>query len=177
MRGLAPLMSSARTGEGSDHWCTPPEVLGLVREMGPIDLDPCSNPNSVVGASRSFDGVEWDGLVESWCDRVDTLGIYRGIVFVNPPYSAMSAWATKMRMEALLGSPIIALIPARTDTKAWRVLMECADAVAYWRGRIRFIVGGVQGGPAPFPSAVVGLNVSQRRMRRVFGDVAEVMVP
>jgi hypothetical protein len=177
VKGAAQLMSSARTGTGSDHWCTPPEVVALVSDLGPIELDPCSNEHSIVGASRSFDGVEWDGLAESWVDRVGSFVSRRGLVYVNPPYSAMFDWAVKMRQEAFAGSPIVALIPARTDTRAWKVLGECADAIGLWRGRLKFLVDGVQGGTAPFPSALVGINVSQRRFRQVFSETCQVVIP
>lgn len=65
----------------SVHWCTEDRIVGFVREFfgGPPDLDPCSNPNSRVGAA-----AEWtlenghDGLQEPWLPHKN--------VYVNPPF-------------------------------------------------------------------------------------------
>jgi site-specific DNA-methyltransferase (adenine-specific) len=132
-------MSSARTGVGRDDWCTPECVLERVRKVGRIELDPCDNAQSIVGAASSWmgSGLEW-----TW----------RGLAFCNPPYSTLRRWLAKCAEEARGGVEIIALVPARTDTRAWHESATTARAVCFWRGRITF-VGAPH--PAPFPSAVL----------------------
>src|SRR6266545_925179 len=125
---LAPLLSSAHA-----DWCTPDPVLELVRLLGPIGLDPCSNERSIVGAR-----VEWtahdDGLARSWAGF--------GLVYVNPPYGrkTIAAWAAKCHAQGRRAE-VVALLPARTDTRWWQ--MFCAppgaQAVCFLAGRIRFL--------------------------------------
>lgn len=172
-------MSSARVkgSSSSDDWNTPPDVLALVQQIGRIDYDPCSNETSLLACGYRSTGKHVggeDGLDGNWSDRVR----FGGLVFVNPPYSKLLLWADKCVMEAERGTPIVMLIPARTDTRAWHRLSPAADAIALWKGRMRFWVDGAPAdAPAPFPSALPAFGVSQRRMKRVFSAYAEVMVP
>lgn len=179
-------MSSARTGTGRDDWNTPPEVLELVRQLGRIDLDPCSNGNSLVEAASVLDGAgQGDGLRAAWGEYVSA----GGLVFVNPPYSKAATWAAKMVEQAECGVPIVALVAARTDTRYWQAMHRAADAIGLWRRRMRFWLDGEPAtvwskklkrhipASATFPSALLGFNVSQRRFRAVFAGVAEVVIP
>jgi hypothetical protein len=77
---------------GRNEWYTPRWLVDLViRVLGRIDLDPCSNsrtqPN--VPARRHFT-VHEDGLSREWSGRV----------FMNPPHGAqLSAWIRKLKSE------------------------------------------------------------------------------
>lgn len=71
---------------------------------------------------------------------------------MNCPYGrALPVWANKIVDEAARGCEIIALVPARTDTRWWQLLHGVASSTLLWRGRIKF--RGATAG-APFPSAV-----------------------
>lgn len=135
---LAPALRSSN----SDDWCTPREVIDRVLCVGPIALDPCSNEQSIVPAEQRI-CLPQNGLTAPW--RVD------GIVYVNPPYSRLQQRAWLHRCSTHPGEAI-ALIPARTDTAAWHDYASTADAICFWRGRLRFL-----GAPAsaPFPSALL----------------------
>ncbi len=176
MKGASPLMSSARNGVGRDDWGTPVEVLDCVRRVAPIVLDPCSGPNSVLRAPVSWDGssIKVDGLRRNWSTPFRDAD---GLAFINYPYSAANAWAEKIADEAGHRVPMIVLCPARTDTRAWRAMVAHADAIAFWRGRIRFLVDGEPGGTAPFPSALLAFNLSHRRLRAAFDGVCDVVIP
>lgn len=160
---LAPLMSS-----DSPDWNTPREIIEPTRRLfdGSIDLDPCSNPGSIVDAT-----VEWygdtpsdDGLALSW-----DLGLKRETrVYVNPPYGrVIGAWTRKCAAEGFAGgAEIVALLPARVDTGWWFDDVLTADAVLLWRGRLKFL-----GAPsaAPFPSAVAYWGPAPDIFAREFG--------
>jgi hypothetical protein len=60
-------------------------------------------------------------------------------------------WLSKAREAALAGATVVALIPARTDTKWWHGIVTAASEIRYLPGRWRF--GGCKHS-APFPSAV-----------------------
>lgn len=123
MSRLAVHHSSAR-----GDWLTPPEILDRVARLGPVGLDPCSNPDALVrGVSRP----DAEHLLSGGLD-VDWSG--RGLVFLNPPYGrGLEAWIRKMD-EA---DEVVALLPARPDA-AWFDGVWESDVVAFLRGRLRF---------------------------------------
>lgn len=140
---LAATMSSDR-----QDWNTPPEVLQLLHQGWPdgVDLDPCSNANSIVEARRAFT-IEDDGLAQPW--QVPACGL----VYVNPPYGRpLAAWAQKIQAERSHLKAIVTLVPARTDTAWWRTLVTGASHVIFLAGRLRFLGARAS---APFPSALV----------------------
>lgn len=160
MSNLAPLMSSAR-----EDWNTPYSVLELVREVGPIVFDPCSNPASVVGAA-----VEWqrdrdgDSLARSWPVNCPAIGL----AFVNPPYGrTIGAWLERCHgwRWSAPGREAIALVHARTDTRWFQEHARSADALCFWKGRIRF--GGGRAG-APFPSLFMYWGSRSEHFAEVF---------
>jgi phage N-6-adenine-methyltransferase len=165
-------MSSARTGDGNDLWRTPDHVLNRIQCIAPIELDPCTSADNPTRAAAWITELDTPcGLTADWAENVGA-----GLAYVNPPYSRMAEWATKIATEALLGLPIVALVAARVDTRWWRTMWGCADVVGFWRGRIRFVVDGAAGNPAPFPSAVIGFNVGLRRFRAALDGAADVVV-
>src|SRR5688572_13348881 len=127
-----PACGSAKHGydDCGDRWGTPPEVLELVRAIGPIVLDPCSDPDDVVGAAcrivapvhvkgrhtseldfLSAPGIEIaDGLAINWNGLGDD-----GLVYVNPPYSDPAPWVYKALTEA---DRAVLLLPLNPDV-AW----------------------------------------------------------
>lgn len=141
-------------------WCTPEWILKICREalgVEQFDLDPCSNPTSVVNAKTEFRLPERNGLLESW-DEYDT-------IFVNPPYgvahvhkttlleyegvwsecpekdeyytSSIDQWIDKC---AATSSRIIALIPVTPETRAWREsIWDRATAICFLNKRAKFI--------------------------------------
>lgn len=169
----------------SDEWCTPQVVLDRVcRFWGRIDLDPCSNEHSPVVARQRICRAQGDGdgLVDDWQCVLESEVFYRTrpTVYVNPPYSQLSEWASKTVGFVLshTHAEVISLVPAYTDTKWWNTLVwTTADAVAYWRGRLKFIdPEGKKDMPARFPSAVVYHGPRATDFARAFGDVARVEV-
>lgn len=127
-------------------WCTPKEIVEVVRTIfnGKIDLDPCSNSQSIVGAKEEW--VLTNGLTIPWGPRN---------VFANPPYGrGLDKWVAKASSEAgVHDAEVIMLLPAAVDTGRWQhVIFPTAQAVCWIKGRVKFI-GAAQG--APFASALV----------------------
>ena len=176
--------SSARTGTGRDDWATPPELVTAIARKLDVRfmLDTaCDSGNAIAGVravcavDRGADGlqVNWD-LSIGWASLGDCS--HRDAAWCNPPYSKLRAWLDKCAREGER-CPVVALIPARTDTQAWHEsVMPSACRVLLLKGRVKF-VGASTG--APFPSAVVqwlpgyhGPALSESWDWRV--DVAEV---
>lgn len=138
---FAPLMSSDDQTWNTPRWF----IHRLVRALGPIGLDPCSNSNSIVNAI-----VEWrdergeDGLGQFWAGH--------GLVYVNPPFGdALPTW---LRRCAVDGDEVVCLVPSRTDTKWWHEAVNSCDAAVLWKGRFAFRIRAGTHGNAPFPSVV-----------------------
>lgn len=139
-------------------WCTPPEIIASVRRVfgGKIELDPCSNPYSMVGARVSYALPDHDGLAESW----DFSTIY-----VNPPYGSdkergtrIAHWFARMADAAGAGSEVIALVPVATNTGHWkRFVYPVARSVCFlYQPRVRFYIGGREDPKgAPMSCAVI----------------------
>ena len=144
-------------------WRTPESVLLPVRKVleGEILLDPAASadPNHWI-AKRNITESE-NGLTQSWSDKA----------FVNPPYGrVLPKWAKKIAAEAANGYEILALVPARTDTRWFRVFWDTANGICFYHRRIVFV--GASSG-APFPSAVVYWG----KRKDVFDSVFRAMGP
>ena len=86
-------------------------------------------------------------------------------MFCNPPYGReIGKWVQKAYEEAMHGTTIVLLIPARTDTSYFHDYIYGKAEIRFIRGRLRFTdEDGVSAGPAPFPSRVAIYNGGQQR--------------
>lgn len=100
----AGLMSSGRS-----DWNTPEEVLDLVRQLGAIRLDPCSNATSIVAATVQWDGREVDGLRSSWAALASGVAepprsrFGRQAAFVGEPGPEWKAMGAEIRARIIAG--------------------------------------------------------------------------
>jgi hypothetical protein len=135
---LRPLMSSER-----HSWETPDEILTLVRQLGPIRLDPCTSHENPCGASDYF---THGGLDTSWRSKAE------GLVYCNPPYGrGIGDWVQKCIVEWLGGVEVVLLTAARPDTDWYDRARRQSLAWCEIKGRLTF--RGAKA-PAPFPSAL-----------------------
>lgn len=132
-----------------DWWCTPQWLVDVVREAlgGQIDLDPCSNPFSLVGASCTI-GAAQDGLSSPWHAPI------RG--YCNPPYSAPEPWVRRCADEGDRGSLWVGCIKSDTSTAWWHAqIWSRAKAICFPRRRVDFIPPpGIEASTANFPVAL-----------------------
>ena len=149
MIGASVLHSSVK-----QDWQTPDDVLDVVRQVGPIALDPCTVTSNPTGARHFYTPAE-DGLSRSW-----STDQFRDIVYVNPPYGReCAAWVAKAIEEAKRGTKIVMLVAARPGSRWCQDLLTNATIVCWWRGRIRF--RGATAG-APFDSLFASFNTAWR---------------
>lgn len=113
----------------TDHWATPKYIYEQALAKGMHDPCPLHS--------------ETDGLASEW--GKDN--------FVNPPYSQLKRWIEKSIEEARKGKGVTLLIPARTDTKAFKLLFEYGSEITFISGRLKFN----EANSAPFPSMIVRL--------------------
>lgn len=137
MPGVARDFTVAPDGAAGDEWYTPQWLLDL---LGPIDLDPCWSPDSLVKAGRVISKhVEQDGLSERWIQA----GLE--VVFCNPPFSNASEWLAKAEEEGnrkprwSARQVVVVLVPAYPGDGPWdRCVWPTARFVGWIRGRMKF---------------------------------------
>ena len=140
--GELKTMFSSKTPE----WGTPQAFFDKLNEKYNFTLDPCGNENNHKCAK--YFSVEDDGLSQNW-------GGHK--VFMNPPYGRKQKdWIEKAFQEGeKSGTTVVALVPARTDTKAWHNYCMKASEIRFVKGRLKFGQGTSKTNSAPFPSAVI----------------------
>lgn len=127
-------------------WWTPPELVqALLQSLGVehFDLDPAS-PDPPTVPCTSFYSERDGGLWLPW----------RGVTFVNPPYHDVPRWLTKAATEYESGraSLVLALVPYRPETNAWKTIARSGAAVFVLEDRLRF---GGRSYISPSVSAVI----------------------
>lgn len=125
----------------TDDWATPAEFFAKLDRFFSFDLDVCASEANA--KCDQFFTIADDGLSKQWS----------GTCWMNPPYGrTIGKWMEKAYISAFEnGATVVALVPARTDTKWWHSFAT--------KGEIHFIPGRLKFGSAvnsaPFPSAVV----------------------
>lgn len=165
----------------SQSWCTPVKYINAIKKFwnGSIDLDPCSNEFSIVGAKVEYCLPEHDGLKESW--NYPT-------IYVNPPYGAdrergttIKDWLAKCaNTHHEYGSEVIALVPVATNTSHWKkCVFGIADAICFlYDTRLRFLVNGLDiGKGAPMACCLIywGKNIESFQKNFIqYGAVVDI---
>jgi phage N-6-adenine-methyltransferase len=130
-------------GGATNDWLTPQWIIDA---LGPFDLDPCASEawKSRV-APRFYTWCE-DGLAQDWSDA---------FCFVNPPYSNhVGRWLTRLADH---GNGI-ALVFARTETKAFNANLARATSILFIKGRLTFL--RADGGHVPGNSGAASILVA-----------------
>jgi site-specific DNA-methyltransferase (adenine-specific) len=155
-------MSGHIASAARENWNTPPIIVEAVRLMlgGSVDLDPCSNPASQVGAKRRYSREDGqDGLSMPW----DAPTIY-----VNPPFGkGIAKWVGRCVQAARDGSRVVLLVPAAVDTRHWHdMIFRHAAEICFLRGRVEFVGAKAS---APFATALVYFGASGADTFRRYG--------
>jgi phage N-6-adenine-methyltransferase len=136
----AVMFSSAKP-----DWETPQALFDrLATRYGGFTLDVCATPDNA--KCHDYFTPELDGLLQSWAGHR---------CWMNPPYGReIGKWVAKAASEAREAHIIVALLPARTDTRWFHehIYQRPHAHVEFLRGRLRF--GNATAG-APFPSMIV----------------------
>ena len=160
------MLPSVPETDWKNNYCSPLWIISKARKvMGGIDLDPASSElaNRWVKAGQIYT-VRDNGVTKPW----------KGKVFMNPPYSGMPAFATKLLRELPKIDAAIMLCESRTETKWWRSLREVAEIVCLPSGRLEFwnpfYHPPLINHKARTGSCVFGFKVDTKRFREVFGS-------
>lgn len=123
-------MNNILFSKGNDNWRTPTLLYQKYMNLG--YFDPCPY-NS-----------DFDGLSIKW----------KELNYVNPPFSKIEKFIDKAIKEHQNGNMIVLLIPARTDTKYFRKLVDYGCDITFITGRLKYN----DIGSAPFPSCLISIT-------------------
>lgn len=148
----------------SDEYQTPQYLYDFLDEIFHFTLDPCASMQ-IERQKRIDTKVKYtaddNGLLKSWINYS---------TFINPPYSQIKRWIDKSieefddRVETFVKtgkkpSPIVLLVPARTDTKWFhKIANHPYTKIFLLKGRLQFDKSKTS--KAPFPSCIIALGVS-----------------
>lgn len=151
MQGTAVIFSSARS-----DWRTPPELWRPLHEEFGFTLDVCATKaNAIVPryiGPDHHDPMLRDAITSTWG---------RGeVCFMNPPYARDEGISIDPFIDAAYDNShanvVIALVPARVDTRWWHRDVMRADEVRLIPHRVKFLrPDGRSADSAGFPSAIV----------------------
>lgn len=163
----------------SQDWCTPPKYVEAVKKMydGVIDLDPCSNSNSIVNATVKYILPLKDGLQESWNFQK---------IYINPPYGSDSVRKTTIKnwirkcheTNKKFNAEILALIPVATNTTHWKeYIFGSASSICFLADtRLKFLVNGTTDNKgAPMACAMVYWGNNIEKFKEIFKEFGAVV--
>jgi phage N-6-adenine-methyltransferase len=130
-------------------WETPQDFFDRLNAVYAFTTDVCAIKANA--KCKYFYTPVIDGLQQTW----------KGNCWMNPPYgrNQTGKWVEKAYRESKNGCLVVALLPARTDTRWFhRFIYKKRDVtVEFIKGRLKF--GGSKNA-APFPSMVVIFQAS-----------------
>lgn len=150
-----PLITEGMFTSRTDEWSTPQAFFDRLNWEFNFELDPCATPENA--KCRRYYTKADDGLSQPWAP-------WR--TFVNPPFGrTLGLWVEKACRESQRGAIVVALLPARTDTRWFHNWCWQASGIRLVKGRLKY--GGAENS-APFPTMVVVWTPGPQGMSPVF---------
>lgn len=170
------MTAGRKINSDKKDWCTPFKYVDAVRKFfGEIELDPCSNANSITQAKVEYILPKNNGLIDSWNFRT---------IYVNPPYGINKDNKTSIKDWIKLcnnaykkhGSEVLALIPVAVNTRHWKqYIFGKANAVCFLADtRLKFI-NGIDDKGAPMACAVVYWGNKKEKFYEHFSQYGAVI--
>lgn len=134
--GIAENRVRTRGERANDEVMTPAFITdAIVRVLGPIGLDPCSHPKSIVPSTTAVllpkyaPATVQNAQRTVYCDGLEIVWRGHGLLFLNPPYSApgLELFLEKTWTEAQQGLEAVVLLPVRTGNVYWPKAAGKAD--------------------------------------------------
>lgn len=119
----------------NDSWETPPDKLeeAMIKYDVNPTLDVCATKQNTK-FNRYFP-PEVNALDQKWTEDF----------FMNPPYSEINVWMRKAYEQHLKYNVTgLILVFAKTSVKWWHEYVECKAEVNFQKGRIRFLLNGIE---------------------------------
>ena len=106
---------------------TPDYIFKPLNEEFNFTLDVAATPENT--KCNKYFTMKDDGLNKKWF----------GVCWMNPPFGRiMQKWVRKAHYEYKAGITVVALLPARTNTKWWHECIQDIAEVRFLRGEVKF---------------------------------------
>lgn len=151
-----------------DNWETPDDFFAAMEQLfGKFDFDAAADNGNYKCETYLSPDLNHDGLEINWSTQITSKP--RGkqlLAWLNPPYGRgiTGKWVEKAYKESQKGVQTVLLLPARTDTKWYKLCHEKAAEIYFITGRLKF--KGAKHS-APFPSMVVVFRKDNMETRRI----------
>jgi len=175
---VIPITAGRQINTLTQSWCTPQKYVKLINKFfnNNIDLDPCSNEDSIIEAKVKYI-LPTDGLNESWN--------YHNI-YINPPYgrdaerkTTIKNWLKKIfNCSFSFYSEILALIPVATNTSHWKkyVFGKAIGICFLYDTRLKFRINGNEDNKgSPMACCMVYWGKDFERFKDVFEEFGWVI--
>ncbi len=139
------MMNKALFTSKTDEWETPQYFFDKLSTKFDFKLDVCATHENT--KCKKYITKENDSLNSNW-------SIVKGWKWMNPPYGReIKDWVKKASEER----NVVALLPARTDTKYFHeyIYKKKDVEIRFIKGRLKFLSEGKVKDAAPFPSMIV----------------------
>lgn len=146
----------------STEWGTPQDLFEQLNRKYGFTLDPAADHwNAKCELYCTRDGFWQQGVDLSYRQSGDdglSLSWQASTVFLNPPFGhEIGKWVKKAAEESSAEDSsclVVALLPARVDTRWWHDWVAPYADVEFLKGRLHFVMEDGKTGPATFPSAI-----------------------
>lgn len=134
--GIAENRVRTRGEKANDEVFTPAFITdAVIRVLGPIGLDPCSHPRSIVPSTTAVllpkyaPAIVQNAQRTVYADGLQIVWLGHGLLWGNFPYSAplLERFLTKTWEEAQRGLEAVVLLPVRTGNVYWPKTAGKAD--------------------------------------------------
>lgn len=150
-------INKALMTSNSMEWETPQKLFDALNNEFHFDTDICAN---IINAK-----------CRNYINKIDEPNQWPQckVGFMNPPYGrTIGKFIETALYQSWYGKrKIVCLVPARVDTQWWGLIWDfklhmpkAGIQVRFLKGRLKFEVGGKPMQAAPFPSALIIMNLS-----------------
>lgn len=134
-------LSKALFSSTKEDWATPQDFFDKLDEEFHFDLDPCADAENA--KCKEYFTKEENGLLKDWG------GVASSAIHHTAEHQRANGSGSATKKP---GTVVVALIPARTDTRFFHDYIYHKAEIRFIKGRLKF--GGCKDA-APFPSMVV----------------------
>lgn len=134
-------LSKALFSSTKEDWATPQDFFDKLDEEFHFDLDPCADAENA--KCKEYFTKEENGLLKDWG------GVASSAIHHTAEHQRANGSGSVTKKP---GTVVVALIPARTDTRFFHDYIYHKAEIRFIKGRLKF--GGCKDA-APFPSMVV----------------------
>ena len=137
-----------------DTWSTPQWLFDQLNEEFNFTTDVCASKKN--SKCKNYFSRQQDGLKQKW----------KGSCFCNPPYGnrEIDKWMEKALESSKQGATVVCLVPASTSTRWWHSFAMQGE-IRFIKGKVRFVIDGKNGNPAPFHSALIVFRPEKKRRK------------